>query len=78
MEQKHETPTSVTEWMITIIVSAIPLIGLIMLFIWAFAGEQGSSKSNWAKAALLIYAILIVLGLLSLAGVIGFNAQSTF
>lgn len=64
MSQQVERPTSVGEWIITLIVTALPLIGIIMLFVWAFGSEQGTSKSNWAKAGLIMYAVLIVLGFL--------------
>ncbi|MCL9659138.1 hypothetical protein SK066_16370 [Paenibacillus hunanensis] len=51
---------SVKEWMITLLLLAIPLVNLIMLFIWAFGGGTNISKSNYAKAALLWAAIWIV------------------
>ena len=52
---------SVGDWMITILISAIPLVGLIMLFVWAFGGGAPASKKNWAIATLIWYAIGIVL-----------------
>jgi len=52
---------SVGDWMITILISAIPLVGLIMLFVWAFGGGAPASKKNWAIATLIWYAIAIVL-----------------
>jgi len=56
---KHEV--SVGEWMITILITALPLIGLIMLFVWAFGDGSNPSKKNWATATLIWYAIAIVL-----------------
>jgi hypothetical protein len=52
---------SVGDWMITILITAIPLVGLIMLFVWAFGGGAQASKKNWAIATLIWYAIAIVL-----------------
>ena len=52
---------SVGDWMITILITAIPLVGLIMLFVWAFGGGAPASKKNWAIATLIWYAIAIVL-----------------
>ena len=52
---------SIGEWMITILITAIPLIGLIMLFVWAFGDTANPSKKNWAIATLIWYAIAIVL-----------------
>ncbi|MFN2428366.1 MAG: hypothetical protein ABR574_00005 [Cryomorphaceae bacterium] len=58
---------SVKDWMITILITAIPLVGLIMLFVWAFGENTNPSKSNWAKATLLWYVIFIVLGFVFVA-----------
>lgn len=54
-------PLSVKDWLITILLTAIPIVGLVMLFIWGFGSDTHPSKSNWAKATLIIYAIIIVL-----------------
>jgi len=45
-------PVSVGDWMLTYILLCIPLINIIMLFVWAF-GSSPESKANWAKASLL-------------------------
>lgn len=45
-------PVSVGDWMLTYILLCIPLINIIMLFVWAF-GSSPESKANWAKATLL-------------------------
>jgi hypothetical protein len=55
---------SVGEWIITILITAIPLVGLIMLFVWAFGDGALPSKKNWAIATLIWYAIMIVLMIL--------------
>ena len=68
MEQK---PVTVGNWMLTTLLMSIPVVNLILLFVWAFGGGTPESKSNWAKAALLwgvigivIYVVLfLVMGL---------------
>lgn len=67
---------SVGDWIITMIVTAIPFVGFIMLFVWAFGSESNLSKQNWAKAALIFYAILIVLYFLFFAAIIGAMAST--
>ena len=52
---------SVKDWVITILITAIPIVGLIMLFVWAFGDSAQASKKNWAIATLIWYAIMIVL-----------------
>ena len=60
--QNNPTPVmKVSDWFITVFISAIPLVGLIMLFVWGFGSDTNQSKANWAKAMLLWYAVLIVL-----------------
>ena len=68
------TPISVGEWVITIIIIAIPIVGFIMLFVWGFGSNTQPSKANWAKAALIMIGISIVLSFLffgSLLGIMG-------
>ena len=46
-------PVKISEWVWTLLIASIPLVGLIMLFVWAFSKAENPSKSNWAKALLL-------------------------
>ena len=55
---------SIGEWMITLLISYIPIIGWIMLFVWAFGDGSSPSKKNWAIATLIWVAIWVVLGIL--------------
>jgi hypothetical protein len=52
------------DWVITFLIAAIPLVGFIMLFVWAFSGGTNPSKANWAKAALIWFAIIILIWIL--------------
>ena len=52
---------TVKEWALTIFITSIPLIGFIMLFVWAFADESNINRSNWAKGNLLILALILAL-----------------
>ena len=59
---RNTSVVSIGDWVITIILMAIPLINLIMLFVWAFGGSSTpESKANWAKATLIFYLIGIIL-----------------
>ncbi|WP_258166510.1 hypothetical protein [Paenibacillus sp. PCH8] len=62
-------PVSFGSWMLTLFLMMIPIVNIIMLFVWAF-GDSNPSKANYAKAALLwaaigivIYILIMVLGL---------------
>jgi hypothetical protein len=67
---------SVGDWIITMIVTAIPLVGFIILFVWAFSSGTNLSKKNWAKAALIFYAIIMVLYFLFFASIIAAMASA--
>ena len=56
--------TSVGDWMLTIFIMIIPLINIIMLFVWAFGGGPKISKANWAKASLLWMLIMLVISII--------------
>jgi hypothetical protein len=72
----QEAPMSVKDWVITLIVTALPMIGFIMLFVWGFGGNAPTNKANWAKAALLLYAIGIVLAIAFYGTILGFVLAS--
>ena len=55
---------SVGDWVVTILVASIPLVGFIMLFVWAFGDGSNPNKQNWAKAALIFFGVMFVLYLL--------------
>lgn len=44
---------SVGNWFVTLLVSMIPVVGWVLLFVWAFGNNTEKSKSNWAKAMLI-------------------------
>jgi hypothetical protein len=52
------------EWFITFLISAIPIVGFIMLLVWAFGSGTNESKANWAKAALLWFVVAFAISTL--------------
>lgn len=54
-------PMSIGDWIITLIITYIPLVGFIMLFVWAFGDGTHPSKKTWAQASLIMMVIVIVL-----------------
>ena len=55
------------DWVIVYLIMCIPLVNIIMLFVWAFGGGTPASKANWAKATLIWFVIVFILTLLVLA-----------
>jgi len=56
-KQKSLEPIKVGEWVWTVLVTYIPIVGIIMLFVWAFSESTNVNKKNWAKANLILVAI---------------------
>jgi len=63
------------DWMITLLITFIPLVNLIMLFVWAFSEGENVNKANWAKANLLWMAIAVVLALIFFGLIMGFASS---
>lgn len=61
MATQGSEPVSIGDWIITYIVLCIPIVGLIMLFVWGFSSSTKPSKKNFCLAGLIIAAIMIVL-----------------
>jgi hypothetical protein len=61
MENRTAPVISLGEWIITFIVLAIPLVNIIMLFVWGFSGSTNPNKQNFCRATLIVYLVCIVL-----------------
>jgi len=55
----------VWDWILTFILTSIPLVNIVMLFIWAFNSNTNPSKANWAKAVLILIAATLALYLMA-------------
>lgn len=58
----YDKPLSLGEWLLTLIVIAIPFVNLIMLFIWAF-GEGNTNRKNFSRAYLIYTLAIFVLAI---------------
>lgn len=55
---------SVGSWIITFIIFAIPFVGIVMMFIWAFGSSGNLNRRNYARASLLISLVMLILGII--------------
>ncbi len=62
---------STKDWLITLVIAAIPVVNIIMLFVWSFGENTHPVKANWAKASLLFMAILLALYILFMVIIFG-------
>lgn len=71
-------PVSFGSWMLTLFLMMIPIVNIIMLFVWAF-GNSNPSKANYAKAALLWAAIgLVIYILIAVLGLAAFLSETNY
>lgn len=63
---------SVKDWFITILITVIPLVNLIMYFVWAFSTTENPNRSNWAKAKLIWMLIGLGLFILFISAIMSF------
>jgi cell division protein FtsW (lipid II flippase) len=54
-----EEPVTVGDWMLSTLILCIPIVGLVMIFVWAFGSGTKKSKANFYKASLLWAAIYV-------------------
>jgi cytochrome bd-type quinol oxidase subunit 2 len=62
---------SVGSWMWMMFVTAIPVIGVIMVFVWALTGENQSRKNYYrAILAWILVFFLLIIGLIVFGGLL--------
>lgn len=66
-DSKETAAPSVTSWLITLLISAIPVINVVMLFVWSFNRNTDNSKRNWARAMLILLILSLIMGIVTLS-----------
>lgn len=56
-----EEPVKISEWVLCYVIMMIPCVNIIMMFVWAFSSSEKKSKSNFFKAQLILFGIMLVL-----------------
>ena len=59
-------PMSPTDSAITVFITSLPLVGLIMLLIWAFGDHSNIHRQNYAKGSLIVMLIGIGIAMIFL------------
>lgn len=75
MENGTYKPVTLGDWMLTYFLLSIPLVNIILIFVWAFGNNTPVSKANWAKA-LLIWSLIGIVIYVLLFFVIGIGAAA--
>ncbi len=62
---------TVGNWIVTMILLAIPLVNLIMLIVWAASSTENPNRKNWAIAQLIFMGIFIALYIIFFSAIVG-------
>ncbi len=58
-------PLSLGQYLVMLLVMCVPILNIIMLFVWGFGSSSNLNKKNLARAMLIVCAIAFVLSLIS-------------
>ena len=58
------TPLSMGEWVLTLLLMAIPCVNIIMCCVWAFGKTGNINRRNFCRAELIFIAIGVVLSII--------------
>jgi hypothetical protein len=72
---EDERPLSVKDWVINILLTCIPCVGIILLLVWAFSSAGNINRKNWARAMLIISIIMIAISIIFSTMLGGFIAM---
>ncbi|MGK5507077.1 hypothetical protein [Brevibacillus formosus] len=56
---ENEKVMTMKDWIIVSLFMMIPIANIVLLFVWAFGSDGNLNRKNWAKAGLLLLAILM-------------------
>ncbi|MEL7624368.1 MAG: zinc ribbon domain-containing protein [Clostridiales bacterium] len=72
-------PMGVIGYFLTMLVFYIPIVGLVLACVWAFGQNPNQSRKNFARAQILVWALLILILVVSIIlGGDGFNFEFSF
>lgn len=75
---KDDTVT-VKEWIISMLILLIPVVNIIMTFVWAFGSNTKPSKANYFKASIILWLIGIALYfILMFMGIFSFGMLNSY
>ncbi|MGK0465854.1 hypothetical protein [Clostridium sp.] len=57
----NEIPMTVGQWLVTMLVMGIPIVGFVLAIIWATGHDVNRSKKTFCQASLIFGAIILVL-----------------
>jgi len=76
LEDRSYMPMTIGNWLLTFIILAIPLVGIVMQIVWAVSAETHPSKRTFCHAGLIMFGSAIAL--VVVIGVVGGGLAAVF
>ncbi|MBU3110405.1 hypothetical protein [Clostridium lacusfryxellense] len=57
----NEIPMTIGQWLVTLLVMGIPIVGFVLAIVWATGHDVNRSKKTFCQASLIFGAIVLVL-----------------
>lgn len=70
-EQPGVEAMSVKQYIVTLVLMMIPILGIILLFKWSFSGSVNMNKKNMARAYLIFFAVWLIILLVGGGAIMG-------
>lgn len=64
---RDETPLKTIDYLVLMILSSVPLLGWILLLVWAFSSNTNVNRRNFCRAQLIMVAINLLASVLLVA-----------
>ncbi|MDO4397976.1 MAG: zinc ribbon domain-containing protein [Oscillospiraceae bacterium] len=62
---ESERAVSIGDWILTFIILLLPVVNIVMMFVWAFSSNTPKSKSNFFKAYLIVVGVMLLLAIIA-------------
>lgn len=66
-------PLSMWDFTLMELIARIPVVNLVLFFVWGFSGDTNENRKNWARSRLIWAAIGLVISLLGIAAALVFG-----
>lgn len=66
-------PLSMWDFTLMELVARIPLVNLVLFFVWGFSKDTNENRKNWSRSRLIWAAIGLVLSVLGIAAAVVFG-----
>ncbi|MFA6865984.1 MAG: hypothetical protein WCR54_00535 [Clostridia bacterium] len=60
----YEKVTSIGQWLLTIVLLAIPIVNIVFFIIWAFGGGDNKNRTNYIRASIIPLLVAIILSII--------------